>query len=84
MTRKLIAHDRYTALGVPLPDVETMCKGPCEGVGVVPLTETRAIARGPEWHAAWREKATRGGVDEMGYVFLTCIDCNGTGKRVTS
>lgn len=37
MTQEFMAgEDRYTALGIPYPDPETMCKGPCEGVGVYP------------------------------------------------
>lgn len=28
--------DRYKAMGIPYPDPETMCKGPCEGTGFYP------------------------------------------------
>lgn len=28
--------DRYGALGIPLPDPKTMCKGECEGTGYFP------------------------------------------------
>src|SRR5260221_6210432 len=28
--------DRYSATGTPYPDPETMCEGPCEGMGCVP------------------------------------------------
>lgn len=28
--------DRYKALGIPYPDLKTMCKGPCEGIGLYP------------------------------------------------
>jgi DnaJ-class molecular chaperone len=31
--------DRYRALGIPYPDPETMCKGQCEGTGVVPTED---------------------------------------------
>ena len=29
--------DRYTALGIPYPDPETVCRGQCEGTGWVPI-----------------------------------------------
>lgn len=29
--------DRYKALGMPYPDPDKMCKGPCEGAGIVPV-----------------------------------------------
>jgi len=29
--------DRYKALGIPYPDPKTMCKGQCEGIGLVPV-----------------------------------------------
>lgn len=29
--------DRYQALGMPYPDLETVCPGPCEGIGRVPV-----------------------------------------------
>jgi hypothetical protein len=29
--------DRYQALGIPYPDINTMCKGHCEGTGIYPL-----------------------------------------------
>ncbi len=28
--------DRYSATGTPYPDPETMCEGPCEGMGCYP------------------------------------------------
>lgn len=58
--------DRYQALGIPYPDPKTMCKGPCEGVGVYPEPRQRnpdgTIPVGTEWD------------------FVTCPDCSGTGK----
>lgn len=30
--------DRYQALGIPYPDINTMCKGHCEGIGFYPLS----------------------------------------------
>lgn len=38
--KKIIISDRYSALGVPYPDLETMCKGRCEGLGVYPEVNT--------------------------------------------
>jgi len=29
--------DRYQALGIPYPDLETMCKGQCDGTGFYPI-----------------------------------------------
>lgn len=29
--------DRYSAMGIPRPDPETVCQGPCEGTGYVPV-----------------------------------------------
>ena len=34
---------RYEALGIPLPDSETMCEGDCEGVGLVPQSLMRKV-----------------------------------------
>jgi hypothetical protein len=31
--------DRYKALGIPYPNVDTMCKGQCEGTGWVPVAK---------------------------------------------
>ena len=33
---EIVFTDRYEALGIPLPDPMTMCRGQCEGTGVVP------------------------------------------------
>ncbi len=44
--------DRYSATGTPYPNPKTMCKGQCEGMGVVPIH--RADAEEP-WHALWLE-----------------------------
>jgi hypothetical protein len=71
--------DRYQALGLPQPDPETMCHGPCEGTGVYP------VRRG-DWtedeRAAW-EDAERASPNEPGdeWHFIRCSDCGGTGKR---
>ena len=34
---EIVLHDRYSALGIPRPRLETMCLGDCEGTGWVPV-----------------------------------------------
>jgi hypothetical protein len=64
--------DRYKALGIPYPNLDTMCKGPCEGVGYYPENDpTNRL-----WILAEREKPS-----DDGWHFITCPDCNGTGKH---
>lgn len=60
--------DRY---GGPAgwPDPETVCKGPCEGTGTYPENDPEKVA------------ASGKTPDSIGYVFLVCPDCGGTGKR---
>jgi len=57
--------DRYDALGIPQPDPETMCRGYCEGMGIVPVA-VRA------WWLLWFAKRWR---------FVECRNCKGTGLR---
>jgi len=38
--------DRYEALGIPYPDPDTVCPGPCEGVGRVPVSAPYPIKCG--------------------------------------
>lgn len=71
--------DRYQALGIPYPDTDTMCKGPCEGIGVFPLSLESADT--PERKKLWSESKDK--EDEIGYKFVTCPDCGGTGLRPT-
>jgi len=68
--------DRYDALGIPQPDVETMCKGQCEGIGVVP------IFRGCEspWDVLWLEAEAKEPAED-GWHFVKCPECGGTGKK---
>lgn len=63
----LIFTDRYRASGRAAPDPQTMCRGPCEGMGFYPTTDT----------AEWPPGAVP---DECGYVFVTCRACDGTGR----
>lgn len=51
------------------PDPTTMCKGQCEGTGVIPV-----LTRGPielESEPIFNDD----------FSFVTCPDCNGTGKN---
>ncbi len=57
--------DRYQALGIPYPNPKTMCKGPCEGTGWVPVIDPKLPRR------------LRAGCAK----FVKCPDCRGTGKR---
>ena len=70
--------DRYTALGIPYPDVSTMCDGQCEGAGWVPI---KADDEEP-WHTLW-VAAEEEHHSEDGYHFVECPDCGGKGKRVS-
>jgi hypothetical protein len=36
--------DRYSALGLPYPNAETVCNGQCEGLGVYPTYADNNIA----------------------------------------
>ena len=68
--------DRYQALGIPYPNVETMCLGQCEGTGWVP------IFRGDKapWDALWLEAEAKEPAED-GWHFVKCPDCKGTGKK---
>lgn len=46
--------DRYQAMGMPYPDVATMCQGQCEGTGFVPVKN--GDHSDPQLAAAWREQ----------------------------
>lgn len=88
--------DRYEALGIPYPDPATMCAGQCEGTGVVPVPppagrwpdgglqveperDPRLIAL---WEAAEQENPLP--KTDIGWHFVQCPDCGGTGKRGAS
>lgn len=77
MSTEFEFEDRYSALGVPYPDPETMCKGPCEGLGVVPVTADDEDERYAE---LWKEAESIEMSDD-GWHFVKCLDCGGTGKR---
>jgi hypothetical protein len=66
--------DRYAG---KWPNPDTMCKGDCEGMGVVPIYWGPFMepAYAAAWEAAEKENPTGGAH------FLKCKDCGGTGKR---
>jgi len=66
--------DRYRALGIPYPDPNTMCPGPCEGIGVYP--ENNSLLE--EWKVA-HAKLHSEPCD--GWHFLVCPLCKGTRMR---
>lgn len=72
--------DRYQALGMPYPDPHTMCRGQCEGIGVVPVHRSETDS---EFLRLWQaDHDGKGDHDCDGWHFVTCPDCHGTGKRV--
>ena len=64
--------DRYGGI---YPDVNTVCKGDCEGMGVVPVKKG-------EWGytQAWEDAEAKAPSDD-GFHFVKCKDCGGTGKQ---
>lgn len=69
--------DRYQALGIPYPEIETMCQGDCEGTGFVPVV---ADDDSSIYRALWVEAEAKSKSDD-GWHFVRCPDCNGTGKK---
>jgi hypothetical protein len=71
---KIIITDRY---GGNWPDPETVCKGQCDGMGFYPVQASEVT---PDMELRDdRSDLT----DELGYVFVTCETCGGTGRRNT-
>ena len=62
---------------MPYPNTETVCKGQCEGTGVVPIHKDNMKK---SFHALWLEAEAKQPTED-GYHFITCPDCKGTGKR---
>lgn len=85
--------DRYTALGIPHPDIDIMCDSYCEGTGWIPVYMHKGDPKyGEEDHAygedekdpvlvkSW-EDAEEAEASDDGYHFVKCPDCNGSRKR---
>jgi hypothetical protein len=68
---------RYEALGMPLPDPETMCQGQCEGIGWVPVF--RDDMEEP-FRALWLAAEAKQHADD-GWHFVQCPDCDGSGLK---
>ena len=76
--------DRYGCFS--LVDPETVCKGDCEGMGVVPVYrnfggEGWASEKDPAYRALWDE-AEANNPTEDGWHFVPCIDCHGKGETI--
>jgi len=69
--------DRYQALNIPYPKKSTMCPGPCEGTGVVPIYHDETD---PIFAALWQEAEQKSPTDD-GWHFVQCPVCHGTGLR---
>jgi hypothetical protein len=69
---------RYGDKMSDLPDVYTMCRGHCEGMGVFPLKGDDLAD--PVMKALWLEADAKEPADN-GWHFVKCPDCQGTGKR---
>ena len=72
---KFKATDRY---GGAYPNPETVCKGQCEGMGVVPISKDDMEE---PWRTLWLEAEKKKPSDD-GTHFVKCPECNGTGNRV--
>lgn len=94
MDSKIQVVDRYSALGMKPPDQKTMCKGDCEGTGLVPIKGQQwqekpgaAILRQgespreSEYQQLWLAAEEQKPTDD-GWHFVKCLDCGGSGKRV--
>lgn len=66
--------DRYDALGIPRPDPATMCKGPCEGTGLVPISRDETD---PELRRRW-DVAEQESPSDDGWHFVVCPTCEGS------
>lgn len=55
---------------------KNVCKGQCEGMGVVPV---KADTKDPRFKKLWLAAEKKKPSDD-GYHFVKCPDCGGTGK----
>jgi hypothetical protein len=72
--------DRYDVLGIARPDPQTVCKGHCEGTGVVPV---QAADDDPQLAQRWEAAEAKDPAAD-GWHFVTCPTCDGTGKQPAS
>jgi hypothetical protein len=84
--------DRYRALGIPYPSALTVCRGQCEGTGMVPVYmessrephagECRPVEQeeDPRLAALWQEAEAAHPADD-GWHFVRCPDCAATGRQ---
>ena len=87
---------RYEALGIPLPNPKTMCKGECEGTGWYPIQGRNRITlpvyvteESAKDERLWDEAHNKGNFIKRfwhkfncdGWHFVKCPDCKGTGKK---
>ena len=78
MAEQIVGTDRYQALGMPPPDLETMCQGQCEGIGWVPIAKDDMSE---PWRTLWLEAEAEEPAEKDGYHFVKCPDCNATGLK---
>jgi hypothetical protein len=62
--------------GSDLPDPDPLCPGPCEGMGWVPVN---AGEPDPTLRLLYQQSTQP--LDEIGYRFVPCPDCDATGLR---
>jgi hypothetical protein len=76
--------DRYDALGIRPPSTLTVCRGLCEGTGVVPVRRPDPAVPATEHDlrliALWGQAETAE-PDDDGWHFVTCPDCAGSGRQ---
>lgn len=72
--------DRYDALGIPRPDLRSMCRGQCEGTGLVPIQRDHPADTYGDWPQLWADAEKKEHSDD-GWHFVACPTCNGTGRQ---
>lgn len=60
-----------------LPEVGSMCRDQCEGMGVVPI---KSDDDSQPWRTLWLAAEAKEHADD-GWHFVKCPSCDGTGKR---
>jgi hypothetical protein len=77
--------------GIPYPDPKTMCRGRCEGTGILLISPRSQFwgRQSPEAKRRWRDLHRKALVRTFGlhalrcngYHFVECERCKGTGKE---